>query len=135
MTKTQAQQLNVIFAELASRCDTEGYTFATYEDLDRWSRLLDMPWLEALDRIGVELAQRYHRGLVDYHFGDSLANDLWAEMITRHQQIPDGQWPAQFDEVYVAFDAGEFRRERDGDADPVKLYTDPAIVEFLAKLA
>ncbi len=133
MTEATDEIISAIFAELASRSDAEGYTYAIREDLDRWSMLLNLPWLKSLDCIGVELAKRYHAGLINYAFGDSLANDLWSEMIQRHQDIPEGEWPQQFDEVYLAFDTGEFRREKDGDADPVKPYTDPAIAEIVRK--
>ncbi len=40
----------------------------------------------------------------------------------------------RFFKVYEAFDAGEFRRPKDGDADPVVLYTNPAIADIVSKL-
>ena len=136
MAESKAPILDQIFAELSSRCDPEGFVHTFYvDDLDRWSELLGLHWLESLNCIGVELAKRYDRGSVNYAFGDSLANELWSELIGRHEQIPEGSWPQQFDEVYLAFDAGEFCREKDGQADPVKLYTDPMIADFLARLS
>ncbi|MDG5750437.1 hypothetical protein P8R33_04900 [Qipengyuania sp. XHP0211] len=135
MTESKAPILDKIFAELRLRCDPDGYIFTYVDDLDRWSGLLGLPWFESLNCIGVELAKRYDSGTVNYAFGDSLANELWSEMISRHQEIPEGCWPQQFDEVYLAFDAGEFRRKKDGDADPVKLYTDPMIADFVASLS
>ncbi|MBL4717899.1 MAG: hypothetical protein OSA41_11470 [Erythrobacter sp.] len=136
MTESKAPILDQIFAELRSRCDTDGYIHTFYvDDLERWSGLLGLPWFESLNCIGIELAKRYDSGSVNYAFGNSLANELWSEMISRLEEMPEGCWPLQFDEVYSAFDAGEFRRKKDGEADPVKLYTDPMIMDFVASLS
>ncbi|WP_417323230.1 hypothetical protein [Erythrobacter aureus] len=134
MTAQATQILAGIFKELAARCDEEGYTFANDHDLDRWATELGTTWLKALDIVGAELARKYDNGAVSYKFGDSLANDLEGILITRHQQVADGEWPPLFWEVYEAFDAGEFRWPEDGDADPVVLYTNPAISDIVAKL-
>ena len=134
MSTSATRVFDGIFHELAARCDDEGYTIADDADLDRWATNLGVTWLKALDLIGAELARRYHQGAVNYEFGDSVANDLEGILISRHQQVADGEWPRLFWEVYEAFDAGEFRRPKDGNADPVALYTDPALAEIVADL-
>jgi|TARA_R100000049_G_C1877785_1_gene35219 hypothetical protein len=134
MSARANQILSGIFEELAARCDDEGYTIAYDADLDRWAGELGIFWLKALDVLGAELARRYDSGAVSYEFGDSLANDLEGILISRHQQVADGEWPMLFWEVYEAFDAGEFRRPKDGGADPVVLYTNPAIADIVTKL-
>ena len=124
-----------IFQELSSRCDGDGYTRADKTDIARWAGARDVRVPVFIDQMGAELAKRYHAKLVDYAFGDSLANDVWGVMILGLPKEGDHEdWSAIFCEVYEAFDAGEFHRPGDEDADPVKLYTDPAIAEIVAKL-
>ncbi len=134
MSTSATRVCDGIFDELAARSDDEGYTIADDADLDRWAKNLGVTWLKALDVIGAELARKYHQGVVNYEFGDSLANDLEGILISRHEQLGDGEWPSLFWDVYEAFDAGEFQRPTDGNADPVALYTDPAIADIVANL-
>jgi len=103
--------------------------FLQFETLN--VRIID-PTPRFLDAFAAELALSYAAGRVNFAFSDSAVNDLWAVLISRFEQVDEGEWPKLFSEVFEAFDAGEFRRP--GDADPVALYTDPAIAEIIAKL-
>ena len=127
-------RLSEIFELLLSRADDDGNTYADGPDLDRWSKQLDASWLEVLNMIGAELAKRYHAGVVSWNFGDSLVNDLWGEMIHKLAHSKEDWWPDLFDSVYLAFDSGEFQREKDGDACPIDLYTNPEIARIVASL-
>lgn len=135
MSKEIDPSFGPIFEELASRCDDEGYTYASNLDIDRWAADRQIAWPTFMDQLGAELAKRYHQKRVSYEFGDSLANDLWSEMISRFGESgSQSDWSNLFFEVYEAFDAGEYHRSNDGDVDPVELYTEPAIAEIVSKL-
>ncbi len=127
--------IETIFTEIVSRYEDEATFFADAAEIDRWGARMGVNWLKSLDVISAELAKRYHSGLVSYEIGDAIANDLWGALIMRSGQVPNDDWPTLCQNVYFAFDAGEYRRKEDGDADPVELYTSPAIDKIVVELA
>ncbi len=127
--------IEAIFTEIVSRYEDDAILFADAAEIDRWGAKLGVDWLKSLDVISAELAKRYQSGLVSYEIGDAIANDLWGALIMRSGQVSNDDWPTLCQNVYFAFDAGEYRRKEDGDADPVELYTNPAIAKIIADLA
>lgn len=127
--------MDEIFEILLSRLEEHGSTFADGSDVDRWAMGLGLTVSDFLDQIGAAVAVKYHAGLATFEFCDSLVNDLYSELISRigaPNQIP---WPNLFDEVYLAFDAGEFHRSADKTDNPVADYTDPLVAKIVAKLS
>ena len=124
-----------IFELLASRCDDDGFTSASNDDINKWAgeRGLSLP--DFLDRIGIEIANRYRSGERRFEFCDSLVNDLYGILIGRVVTNSDVRWPDDFHEVYEAFDAGEYYRLADHSDDPEADFTKPLIAAFLAKKA
>ncbi|KTT74154.1 hypothetical protein [Sphingomonas endophytica] len=87
-----------------------------------------------LDRFAARIARAYHAGDLPYAIGDSILGDLrglleglWMDGIAH-------RWPALFQQVHDAFEAGAYHRRADGSDDPVATYTDPAIAAIVARL-
>ncbi|KQN92518.1 hypothetical protein ASE95_07365 [Sphingomonas sp. Leaf231] len=87
-----------------------------------------------LDRFAARLARAYHAGEMPYVVCDSIAGDLWGLLQGLWLDGVAHRWPALFQEVYEAFDAGAYHRLADGSDDPVATYTDPAIAAIVARL-
>jgi hypothetical protein len=86
-----------------------------------------------LDEVAAGLARGYAAGRFSYEFGDGVANGLWVVLINGQSRPGAAKqpWPSLFNDVYDAFDGGEYRL---GDEDPIKARTDPWIADIIAKL-
>nr|WP_298930988.1 hypothetical protein [uncultured Erythrobacter sp.] len=126
--------MDAVFREFLSRYEDGPCFYIEAADIDRWAGNIGVPWSKFLDLISAELARRYEAGMIGYEFGDAIANDLWSALMERSCQVSNDDWPKLCQAVYFAFDAGEYRRKKDGDADPVELYTVPAISQIVANL-
>jgi len=124
-----------IFADILLRYEGDSVFYADADEIGRWAAKIGLDWLKFLDMLSAELAKRYHAGSVGYEVGAAIANDLWGALIMRPDQVSNNDWPQLCQTVYLAFDAGEYRRKEDGDADPVELYTNPAIAKIVVGLA
>lgn len=127
--------MDEIFDLLASRCDDAGFTHAETDEINKWASERGISLSDFLDRIGIEIAERYQAGQRTFQFCDSLVNDLWDALIDRVANNDDVRWPDGFHEVYEAFDAGEFHRLPDQSDDPESDFTKPLVAAFLAKKA
>jgi len=93
----------------------------------------NLSFINGCDELGIALAKLYYARKIDYLFGDIIANDVSAYMISfvhRNENL----WAHKFWEVYEAFDAGEYYRTEDKKDDPIKEHTDPMISDFLEHL-
>jgi len=125
--------MDEIFDLLASRCDDDGFTYASSSEIEKWANERGLSLPDLLDKIGIEIAKRYHSGQDYFELSDSLVNDLWGLLIFRVANNDYIRWPDDFYEVYNAFDAGEFHRLPDRSDDPQADFTKPLIAAFLAK--
>lgn len=87
-----------------------------------------------LDRFAARLARAYHHGELSYAVCDSIACDLWALVQGLWLDGVAYRWPALFEQVFEAFDAGARHARADGSDDPVATHTDPAIAAIVATL-
>lgn len=87
-----------------------------------------------LDRFAARLARAYHHGDLSYAVCDSIAGDLWGLLQGLWLDGVAHRWPALFQQVHDAFEAGAYHARADGSDDPVATYTDPAIAAIVAAL-
>ena len=108
-----------------------------YVSTDTWRQLSNdvlLPLTETFDLFGTHLAKMYDQGVLDYEFCDSLVNIAWSDWLAIFDKENGSKWPADFYEVYEAFDAGEYYRKDDKSDDPVADHTDPMIRDFLERI-
>ncbi|WP_394648451.1 hypothetical protein [uncultured Sphingomonas sp.] len=87
-----------------------------------------------LDRFAARIARAYHAGELPYAVCDSIVGDLSGLLQALAMDGVAHRWPALFEQVHDAFDAGAYHARADGSDDPVATYTDPAIAAIVARL-
>jgi len=87
-----------------------------------------------LDGFAERLARAYHAGDLPFAVCDSIAVDLLGVLQGLWLDGVAHRWPALFQQVYEAFDAGARHARADGSDDPVRRHTDPAIAAIVAAL-
>ena len=87
-----------------------------------------------LDRFAARIARAYHAGELPYAVCDSIVGDLFGLLQALAMDGVAHRWPALFQQVHDAFDAGAYHARADGSDDPVATYTDPAIAAIVARL-
>lgn len=80
-------------------------------------------------------AHEYAARRITYVQGDGVANWLWNAALAWPEQVEGGVViPEYLDEVYSAFDAGEYPRKDDSpEVDLAEKYTRPHIEEIVAR--
>ncbi|GAB2528969.1 hypothetical protein [Microbulbifer agarilyticus] len=80
-----------------------------------------------------DIAQNYWDGLYDYSFCNGAMNWLYGFLTDPAYLESNDNTISEFPlEVYLAFDAGEYRHSGDDESvDPICKYTDPAIEKVL----
>jgi hypothetical protein len=122
--------------ELEARAGEDGWTQLDDSDFDRWTAGSGMAQAALMDDLALHLAREFDAKRLSFAFCDSVVNDLWAVLVGRLAKGADIPWPNTYDEIYGAFDAGEFHRRADpADVDPVEKYTRPAIRRILGEQA
>lgn len=88
---------------------------------------------DLLDELAYFVALQYATDKMDFKEADTIMNALWAVCVTSDLLTDyDVLIPSITDEVYLAFDAGEYYRESDpAGTDPEVKYTKPMIEAFL----
>lgn len=102
------------------------------EDFNRWlSGLASYEVTARFDALGLELARRYSSGECSFSFCDWVVNKAYSDLTSR---LPPGglDYPVLFDEIYQAFDDGEWDHHGKSE-DPVSEFTNPAIAAILAR--
>jgi len=102
-------------------------------DVARWTDGTMAAEHTLLNEVAAELARGYAAGRYSYEFGDGVANGLWAVLINGLSRPGAAElpWPSLFNDVYDAFDGGEFRLAAE---DPIETRTKPWIAEIVARL-
>jgi len=90
---------------------------------------------DLLDELSYVVASRYSANEIGFEEADVVMNALWAVCVSEEFWVDhDRTIPPITNEVFLAFDAGEYYRESDPlGTDPEVKYTKPLIDEFLAK--
>ena len=109
--------------DLADSCDAAQMTIADVEDYASEQGLTTAQVYEA---IALHLAKGYADRVLSFEFCDSAMGFLMG--LTKYDVSPFVQ------DVYSAFDEGEFRHGNDGiDVDPAEKYARPWIERILAR--
>jgi hypothetical protein len=93
-----------------------------------------VPPAQVLDEIATDVARRYSKGEIDFSFADRAMNCLWSIVCSEaFFAINDRTIPEVTQEVFLAFDEGEYQHPQDTEeVDPEAKYTRPLIEKFLA---
>jgi hypothetical protein len=88
---------------------------------------------DVLDDLSYFIASEYSANRMTFEQADTAMNALWSVCVSR-EFWAEHDIPELTTMVYLAFDAGEYRRQTDPpDTDPEVKYTKPLIAEFLAE--
>jgi hypothetical protein len=84
--------------------------------------------------IGIRIAEGFHRSEFTFDFCDAVVNKMVIHLYSGFVAGIDNAWAVTFDNIYLAFDAGEYTRPGRDEENPVEVYTRPAIASILEKL-
>lgn len=111
--------------------------YLTDDDVEKWIFRTGIAVEVLFDGIAMYLARGFHTGLLPFQFCDAIINAL--EVFTlradssyaAHVKNGPVQRPSPLLwDIYLAFDAGEYRRPGD-DRNPVVAFTRPAVAEIV----
>lgn len=92
----------------------------------------DLSLTRVLDLASLEVARRYQAGALAFEHADRIMNGLWGVLFG--QPPEDIEIPEITEEIYVAFDSGEYHHPDDPrDVDPEAKYTRPLVAAALLK--
>lgn len=124
-----------VMAELRRRYESRPIGPSVPPDvLDGWRAGSDLSRLGLLDQVAAALAFGFHEGRLKWEFCDHVVNALvWT--LYADPPRPDGaEWADLFWQAYLAFDAGEYRRAAQPQADPILAYTRPLVAAIVDRL-
>jgi len=101
----------------------------TESDVTRWNKLTGGTRQSLYGELALYLARGFHSSELTFRFCDAVANDLFGIMLSGAER----DWSDLFDEVYCAFDEGEYDHRERPDEDPIEVYTRPMIAQIVAK--
>ncbi len=85
--------------------------------------------------MGTRLARRYHAREYTFLFSDAVINAAYGDLMARVASVGGFEYPQLFDEIYQAFDDGEWGHQGEWFTEqPVITYTDPAVAAIVARL-
>ena len=98
-----------------------------------WCKSSGLGALEAANNLALEIARQYVAGQLDYVFCDRVMNCLsivvWSEEFF---ELSDRKTPKVLDEVFLAFDEGEYVHPGDiPSGDSEAKYTKPMVAKIL----
>ena len=104
-------------------------------DLDPIKLLKNMPTVEQLDSISLEIAQSFCKGKLSFKEADRAMNSIYGYIVTDEFLSSNGQTlPELTFAVFEAFDQGEYHHSNDDKSiDPQSKYTLPLLQETLRK--
>jgi hypothetical protein len=107
----------------------------SYELLRRVAERTSRSPPDVLDDVSYVIASEYAADRMSFEQADIAMNALWALSLSREFGAEhDHTIPGLTTMIYLAFDAGEYRRRTDPpDTDPQAKYTKPDIIEILAE--
>ncbi|WP_027211382.1 hypothetical protein [Burkholderia sp. WSM2232] len=110
---------------LQSRYDQTGpASLLSVHDLEHWTEIVGSTRREAYNAVARQLAVGFHEGRLPFWFCDAVAIAVVGFVYDDFASHGEEAWPRLFNEVYLAFDAGEVGRTGE---DPVEKYTRPMI--------
>ena len=118
-----------VIADLPRRYDEAVEPFTSAE-IDALCERLQLPRQRFFDEISVEIARSFDAGKLNFEAADFAMNDLWT--IAVHD---DEQLTPLLDEIYNAFDAGEYASPLRPPHDPIETHTRPMVKRILERLA
>jgi hypothetical protein len=104
-----------------------------YLDIQAMCESVGGPIADALNRLALDLAQRYFDGRVTYSVADAVINNMHAYCTRNIASLPGRTTPEPFFTVFLAFDAGEFYPDEIRDPSPEERFTRPQIAAILSK--
>ena len=98
-----------------------------------WCKSSGFSAIDAANNLALEIARQYATGQLDYVFCDRVMNSLsimvWSEEFF---ELSNRETPQILDEVYLAFDAGEYVHSGDVPSDDSETkYTRPMVDKIL----
>jgi hypothetical protein len=90
---------------------------------------------ELIEKISIDIAEKYLSGEIDYLYGDNVMNNLYSYWTSNQNYFKNYGFGKIAFECYEAFDNGEYLRKRNKPNDnPTEFYTKPLIKELLDKI-
>lgn len=102
----------------------------TEEDIERWAASTGLSKRDLFNALGASLAVAYHSHKIEFEFCDRVVNELVRYVYSGFVSGPEN-WPILFDNIYLAFDSGEYYRVGEEGQDPSEIHTRPAIAWIL----
>lgn len=103
---------------------TRGIPMLPHKEVERVRRELSLGPGAFFDRFAQRIAHDYHSEKLSFEVADCAMNSLSSYCLSQYEV----SLPSYAQEVYFAFDAGEFRHQGDCDSvDPEAKYTRPQI--------
>jgi hypothetical protein len=116
-----------ILDEFIDRCD--GETFRSAAEVDAACETLGVSESDFIEALAMRVAERYAVREMSFDRADALMNGVHSYYLLKY----DGMLPGIADDIYLAFDAGEYYRGADGrEIDPSEKYTRPEIEAILS---
>jgi hypothetical protein len=110
---------------------TRSKTLLTSGDMDRWTEIVGSTRRNAYDAMGRHLAIGFHEGRLPFWFCDAVAIAVVGFVYDDFAALGEDAWPALFNQVYLAFDAGEVDQP---GANPIEEHTRPMIAKIVTAL-
>ncbi|ALP62252.1 hypothetical protein AN416_06290 [Paraburkholderia caribensis] len=101
-------------------------------DFKRWTQIVGSTRRHAYDVMARHLALGFHEGRLSFWFCDAVAIAVVGFVYDDFVTQGEDSWPAFFNQVYLAFDAGEVSRP---GVDPIETFTRPMIAKIVRDLA
>jgi len=101
-------------------------------DLERWTDITGSTRREAYNVMARHLAVGFHEGRLPFWFCDAVAIALIGFVYDDFIKLGEDSWPVLFNEVYLAFDAGEVGPP---GVDPIAVHTRLMIAKIVDDLA
>jgi hypothetical protein len=115
-----------ILDQFINRCDGEAFPLAA--EVDRARETLGISEPAFIEAFAMRVAERYAVREMSFDRADALMNDVHTYYFFKYDEM----LPGIADDIYLAFDAGEYYREADSrEIDPSEKYTRPEIEALL----
>jgi hypothetical protein len=101
-------------------------------DMERWTEIVGSTRRNAYDAMARHLAVGFHDGRLPFWFCDAVAIAVIGFVYDDFITLGEESWPALFNQVYLAFDAGEVGPP---GVDPIAVHTRPMIAKIVDGLA
>jgi hypothetical protein len=119
--------------QLWSRYEQKGSgPLLSSRDMERWTEIVGSTRRKAYDVMARHLAVGFHEGRLPFWFCDAVVIDVISFVYDEFTTLGEESWPTLFNQVYLAFDAGEVGSP---GVDPIEVHTRPMIAKIVDHLA